>query len=256
MKQERVQFENNNSEVLQGMLRVPERGGSGVPAVILCHGFRANKDREIMFSLWDMISRQGFACLRFDFSCHGESQGDFRRFTITQAVKDLKAAFNLMDRREETDSKRIGIVGYAFGGLVSVLFSAEHNKVKSLVSINSKYSTEQLISSYFSDYQQKEWKEKGYIRFHDFRELGVEFLEDSRKHDVLGSVKNLGCPFMAVHGTHDSATPFESARELFNHAKEPKRLELVDNADHHFTDAEHRQQLIDAVSQQLQATMR
>ncbi|HLC98623.1 MAG TPA: alpha/beta hydrolase, partial [Candidatus Nanoarchaeia archaeon] len=73
----RVEFENNNSEILQGVLRIPDEQGV-FPAVIICHTFHDNKDNELIFSLWDDLSRAGFVCLRFDFSGRGESQGDFK----------------------------------------------------------------------------------------------------------------------------------------------------------------------------------
>jgi len=83
--------------------------------------------------------------------------------------------------------------------------------------------------------------------FHDFDELSKEILEDIEKHDVLDSVKKITCPTLFIHGTMDHTTGFESARELFNHAIEPKTLELIDEASHNFDEDTHREQLLETI---------
>ena len=242
----RVEFENNNSEMLSGVLRIPDEQGV-FPAVIICHTFHDNKDNELIFSLWDDLSRAGFVCLRFDFSGRGESQGDFKDLTISQEINDLKAAFNFLDRHEQVDSDRIGILGHSMGGIDAILFAAKHKKTASIAALSTRSDTKEFIDSYFDDYQQKLWKQRGYVQMHNKSEISADFLRDAEKHSITEEIKKIECPILMVHGTDETRVPFEDARELFNHAKEQKKLELIEGADHHFTAGAHRQELLDAV---------
>lgn len=255
MIQKRVEFENQKSELLRGIIRVPDEKGK-FPAVILCHTFHDNKDNDLMFDLWDAISRLRFICLRFDFAGHGESQGDFRDLTISQDVKDLRAAFEFIKKLEQADTDRIAIAGHSMGGIDSIIFSADNKEVSSLAVISARSDTREFIESYFSKREQEEWKKRGYIQLYNFGEISIDFLRDAEKHDILESVKKVKCPILILHGTDDTRVPFEDARELFNHAKEPKQLELIDGADHHFSNPRHRQELVEAVTEWLAKTLR
>ncbi|MBD3313016.1 alpha/beta fold hydrolase [Candidatus Woesearchaeota archaeon] len=240
----RVEFENNKGDVLHGVLRIPDEEGQ-FPAVIICHTFHDNKDNELIFNLWDVISRAGFAVLRFDFSGRGESQGNFRDLTISQEIDDIDSAFRFMDSSEQIDSDRIGIVGHSMGGIDAVLFSSGSRKVKALVTIAARADTKEFIDSYFDKYQQDEWKRKGYVQMHNLNEISSEFLHDAENHDIIKSIKAIRCPVLIMHGTDDPRVPFQDARELFNHAPEPRQLELIDGADHRITGDSHREQLLD-----------
>lgn len=245
MIQESITFFNSNGETLHGIIRVPEGTGK-FPAVILCHGFDSNKNHELMFGLWDIISRAGFVCLRFDFTGHGESGGSFKEFTISQEVRDVRSAIEFMKKSGVVDEKRIALVGFSLGASVSLLTSVKE-KIKCVAEIAGIARLEDFIRSKFSDYQISEWKRRGYIQFHNFDELSVDVLNDIHRHDVLPSVKDIKCPLLIVHGTHDSIIPFENAREIFNHANDPKRLELIDDAEHFFPNEKHREQLYEVV---------
>ncbi|MFO8016782.1 MAG: alpha/beta fold hydrolase [Candidatus Woesearchaeota archaeon] len=245
MIQEEVSFPNSEGEMLKGVIRLPDDEGP-FPVVILCHGFASNKDHELMYNLWDAISRAGFACLRFDFTGHGESAGSFKHFTISREVRDLKSAKDFLRSSHTVDLRRLALIGHSLGGSVALL-SASELKAKGVVEIAGLARLEDFINSRFSDYQLRQWKEKGYIQLHNFEELSTEILRDIPRHDVLSAVKDLGRPVMAIHGTHDTLVPFENAREIFNHAGEQRRLELIDNADHFFREDEQRDQLIDLI---------
>lgn len=255
----RVEFENNESEMLAGILRIPDSRGDGkerLPAIIICHTFHDNKDHEFMVSLWDSLSRQGFICLRFDLSGHGESQGDYRDMTITQDVKDLRAAFDFVSNLEQTDRKRVGILGHSTGGIDAILFSAGHKEVKSIAVLSARADIQEFIDSYMDKYQQEEWKRTGRAEFYGMEEVSADFLRDAERYEILEEIKNVKCPMMIVHGTEDARVPFEDARELFNHAKEPKRIELIEGADHHFSEPGHRQELLEILGDWFSRTLR
>lgn len=253
MIQEKTTFFNSNGEPLSAIVRIPEGAGK-FPAVVLCHGFALNKDNELMFGLWDAISRAGFVCLRFDFTGHGDSKGNFRELTISQEIRDVKNAVEYLKTTNIVDEKRIAIVGHSLGASVAML-AAEEGRIKAVAEISGVARLEDFISSKFNDFQVKEWKKKGYIQLHNFDELSIDMLRDIKRHDLLSGLKKMKCPLLIIHGTDDTLVPFENAREIFNHANDPKFLELVDGADHFFRNAQDREMLYEVIVGFLQRSM-
>lgn len=253
MIQESVSFFNSNGEMLHGIVRVPEGAGK-FPAVILCHGFALNKDHELMFGLWDAISRAGFLCLRFDFTGHGESKGSFRELTISQEIRDIKNAVEFLKATNIVDEKRIAVVGHSLGASVAMLAAAQE-KICAVAEIAGIARLDDFINSKFSDFQIREWKRKGFVQFYNFDELSADLLRDIERHDILEALKKIKCPLLIVHGTDDTEIPFENAREIFNHANSPKVLELIEGADHFFRNAGHRERLYEVVLEFLHRTI-
>jgi len=244
MIQKRVEFENKRNEILNGVLRIPDEQGT-FPAVIICHTFHDNKDNEFIFNLWDVISRAGFIVLRFDFSGRGESQGNFKDLTISREIEDIQAAFDFIDKHEQVDSSKIGLIGHSMGGIDSILFASGNKKIKALVTMATRADTKEFLNSYFDKYQQDQWRQRGYIQMHNFNEISSDFLQDAEGHEVLESLKSIRCPLLVIHGTDDTRVPFEDARELFNHAPEPRQIELIEGANHRFTEDTLRDQVLD-----------
>ena len=85
--------------------------------------------------------------------------------------------------------------------------------------------------------------------------MSSDFLRDAEKYKMMEEIKNVKCPIVIVHGTEDARVPFEDARELFNHANEPKRLEIIEGADHRFTEPAHRQELLDLLQEWFRETL-
>src|SRR3989344_8614618 len=86
--QKKVFFKNKHKERLCGILHLPQKVPA--PAVIVCHVFTSSKVKKEGWC--EFLSKKGFVAMRFDFSGHGESQGDFENFTVTKCLDDTRAA--------------------------------------------------------------------------------------------------------------------------------------------------------------------
>src|SRR3989338_8213394 len=104
--QEGVFFVNNRGEKLSGTVH-----GKGAKAVILCHGFRSSKENN---AAWAEKLSDSFAVLRFDFSGHGESDGELKDITLTRLLADMSAAIGFIASR---GAKSIGLAGHSLGGI-------------------------------------------------------------------------------------------------------------------------------------------
>jgi fermentation-respiration switch protein FrsA (DUF1100 family) len=52
------------------------------------------------------------------------------------------------------------------------------------------------------------------------------------QYPSIDRIAKLGCPLLVIAGSADSIVPASQSRRLFEAALEPKRLELVEGADH------------------------
>jgi len=252
MIQERVTFENSKGHTLHGMLRIPTEDGK-FPAIIVCHGFLQNKDRVLMFDFANSLSLYRMVTLRFDFTGHGESEGDHHDITLSQMVDDIKSALDFLEKVKQVNVTYIGIVGHELGGMASLL--CDDPRIDAIVTVATRTSTEGFIKSRFSPYEIKEWKRDKVYDAHEIT-LGINFLDDLKNHDdILDSTSRKNHPMLFIHGTNDKRTPYEDARRLFYHAKKPT-LELVDGADHNFTDDVQREYIIETAADWLLRTLR
>jgi dipeptidyl aminopeptidase/acylaminoacyl peptidase len=70
---------------------------------------------------------------------------------------------------------------------------------------------------------------------------GLEKLrQDVRKYDVVKALKETRCPILIVHGSLDEIVPLSHAKVLYENAKEPKNIQIIEGGDHRLTDSSHR----------------
>lgn len=114
---------------LTAELYLPEDRADPVPAVVVLDGLGGPKDsRERDYGR--MLSREGFAVLVLDsFACRGVGdRGDLMRaFTVTEAMMlcDAFTGFSYLAERPDVDASRIGVIGFSYGGMITVLTAYE-----------------------------------------------------------------------------------------------------------------------------------
>jgi alpha-beta hydrolase superfamily lysophospholipase len=114
--EEQLTFQNSSGEILDGRLHLPTSQTS--MAAIICHGFGGNKNLIWLHNICDELAENNFAALRFDFSGHGDSEGNFGDFTIKKGVSDLRAAIETM---KEKGYETFALLGHSIGGSITIL---------------------------------------------------------------------------------------------------------------------------------------
>ncbi|TGQ63468.1 alpha/beta fold hydrolase [Mesorhizobium sp. M00.F.Ca.ET.186.01.1.1] len=133
--QERLTFQSDGLK-LSAVLHIPDthRPGERLPAFIVCHGFVGSKDESHAQIQAEMMEKFGYAALRFDFRCCGESEGERAQVRCFDQVADAKNALTFLASRPEIDAKRIGITGHSFGAAVSVYTAGVDKRVACVIS--------------------------------------------------------------------------------------------------------------------------
>ncbi len=194
------------------------------------HGLEGYKDSEKWQSIASGLSKEGYACLRFNFKGCGEgeerSEGNFEDVTLTARIKDYEAAVDFLYNLGKVNVSRLGAVGSSFGGMVAI--AATHVKMKAIAVMGTPYKLPRYDRPIIPR------KEGEYYVLPSGRRFKEKFYEDVKKYDLLQAVKRAP-PILILHGGFDEVVPLEHAYKLYEAASEPKRIEIIEEADHVFS---------------------
>jgi putative phosphoribosyl transferase len=125
-----LRFRNRRGLSLSATLLVPE-GRAKPPIVVFAHGWASSKfsprNREIAEALVEV----GIAALLFDFSGHGESEGQADTTGLLEQSEDLSDAIDFAIARGEFGA--VGLAGSSSGGAVALAVAARDERVRALV---------------------------------------------------------------------------------------------------------------------------
>ncbi|MEM2153775.1 MAG: alpha/beta hydrolase [Nitrososphaeria archaeon] len=223
-------------EKVAGMLHVPNK--IPAPTIIFCHGFTGNRieaHRLFVYAARELCNK-GFTVLRFDFRGCGESEGSYNSITISDEVKDLGSAVDFLYNRNEVLKEKIGVVGLSLGGVVSILRTAEDERIKAVCTWSSPgdlKDMESRIKNMFGEINLNRLLLKSHIDLPSGDRIGRKFIIDALKHNVLKSVSKISPrPILIVHGTNDQLVPITHAEKLYENALEPKEKYYIEGSDH------------------------
>ena len=210
--------------------------GTG-PGIVFLGGFRSDMTGTKAVFLQDWAQAQGRAFLRFDYSGHGVSSGDFLDGAIGDWFEDAMAAVLQL-----TEGPQI-LVGSSMGGWIALqLARAMPERVAGLVGIAAAPDfTEDSMWAGFDEGQRRDLLEKGRVELpSDYSPepyvITRRLIEEGRNRLVLRAPLPLPFPVRLLQGTADTDVPPAVALRLLDHATGPDiRLTLVKGADHRFS---------------------
>ncbi|NUB44126.1 alpha/beta fold hydrolase [Fertoebacter nigrum] len=208
------------------------------PAVVFLGGFRSDMQGTKALYLQDWAAAQGRAFLRFDYSGHGQSGGDFLDGAIGDWFADARAVVALVDGP-------LVLVGSSMGGWIALLLArAMPERLAGMVGVAAAPDfTEDSMWAGFDAAQRAELLTQGQVALpSDYSDapytITRRLIVDGRNHLVLRDPLELPCPVRLLQGTADVDVPPSVALRLLDHATGPDmRLTLVKGADHRFSDA-------------------
>jgi pimeloyl-ACP methyl ester carboxylesterase len=204
--------------------------------VVFLGGFKSDMTGTKAIYLRDWAETQGRAFLRFDYSGHGQSSGDFLDGAIGDWFEDARAAIKTL-----TSGPQI-LVGSSMGGWIALLLAREMpERVAGLVGIAAAPDfTEDEMWAGFTEAQKSELAAGQVALPSDYADepyiITRRLIEEGRSRLVLRSPLTLPFPTRLLQGSADTDVPPAVALRLLDHATGPDiRLTLVKGADHRFS---------------------
>jgi pimeloyl-ACP methyl ester carboxylesterase len=202
-------------------------------------------------------------CLRFDYSGHGESAGDFAEGTISRWLGEAATAFTT-----RATGPRI-VVGSSMGGWLALLLlrrlqtsdPAAAARIRGMVLIAPAVDmTKELMWDRYSDEVRRAMSEQGfYLKPSLYGPepylYTLKLIEDGRRHLFLDRGLDLPCPLRIIQGDADPDVPHEHALRTFHALRgHDIRLILVKGGDHRLSSPADIALLIDTVEGLAQAS--
>jgi hypothetical protein len=211
----------------------------GAPCIIMSHGMESSKDGDKWLVLAPVFYDAGFACLRFSYRGCGEgedkSEGEFEDSTLTGRIKDYRSAIDFIETTG-VDMSRLGAIGSSLGGMVAL--AAQDPRIRAMVTLATPAKllipTEEQLAMY---------EKEEFFELPSGKRLRTAFLRDIRQYDICKAVANISCPILIIHGSADDTVPVADAYYLYENAKEPKRLVVIQDGTHAFDEPGHVKQL-------------
>lgn len=257
---------------LEGLLQLPD-GASAAgtrPVVLLCSGFQGLKEL-IPAKLWGPLTGAGYACFAFDYRGFGTSDGERGRVLPREQVEDVRNAITLLEQQPEIDPRRIGLLGWGFGGGIVIQAGAEDPRVQAVACLNGIGDGGRAIrdSRTYADWLAMQdrlaadrvqrvltgrsqptspWE---VVPLDPTTRVGVD-------EDMYGNHERFGVddvtlqsaeayyafrpelvvdrisprPLLIVHGGRNALHPIDEARNLYTRAREPKELIEIPGGSH------------------------
>ena len=255
---------------LDGDIHFPPdlRAGERRPAVITCSGYQGMKVMQpARFAR--ALTPLGYVCLAFDYRGFGRSEGQAGRLVPQEQVEDVRAAISVLETVPEVDPGAISLIGWALGGGVVIATAADDTRVRCVVAMNAigdgerslrfmhdGDSFEDLVRRVRADRRKRavdgtselvppfdivrlDSVTQEYVDAELYPEPGfgaqvslesADFLMRFRPSEVVGRIAPR--PLLLVHGQENRLHSVDESHDLYRHAREPKRLELLEGCGH------------------------
>lgn len=219
------------------------------PGVVFCGGFRSDMAGTKAAFLRDWAQRRGQAFVRFDYSGHGSSGGDFLDGAIGDWFEDALAVVQGL-----TEGPQM-LVGSSMGGWIALLLArAVPARIAGLIGIAAApdFTEDSMWNGFTPDQRAKimatgqlalpsEYADAPYI-------ITKRLIEEGRNRLVLRTPLDLPFPVRLLQGSADVDVPQAVALRLFDHVTGPDvQLTVVKGADHRFSNPDCLALMVSAI---------
>jgi len=220
-------------------IAVRARSG-GPPGLFWLSGFNSDMKGTKALALDAWAADHSRACVRFDYSGHGESGGKFVDGTIGRWLEDSLAVFGQFCTGPQV------VIGSSMGGWIALLLAREAAKRPGLAPLAGLVLiapapdfTEELMWKTFSPEIRREIETKGqWLRPSQYGDgapypITRALIEEGRNHLLLGGSIDVGCPVRILQGGQDPDVPWQHAFRLAHRLPaDDVVLTMIQDGDH------------------------
>jgi pimeloyl-ACP methyl ester carboxylesterase len=231
---------------------------TGAPGLFWLGGFNSDMRGTKALALDSWAAEHGRACIRFDYSGHGESGGAFIDGTIGRWLEEAVEVFEQFAQGPQV------VIGSSMGGWMALLLTralasraTKRATLAGLVLIAPAPDfTEQLMWNAFSDEIREEIRTKGvWMRPSEYGDgtpypITRALIEEGRNHLLLGSAIEVGCPVRILQGAQDPDVPWQHAFALAHRLPaEDVVLTMIQDGDHRLSRPQDIARIMAAVAE-------
>ncbi|MDN2581905.1 alpha/beta hydrolase [Aquibium sp. ELW1220] len=240
--------------------RIAVRHDAGrAPGIVWLGGYRSDMSGTKAERLAGWAREHGHACVRHDYSGHGQSGGAFADGTISRWLGESLAVFDRCCEGPQI------LVGSSMGAWIALRMAQELGqrtrkdtlgRIAGMVLIAPAPDfTVELMEPTLTKTQRRDLETKGY--FEEPSQYGPEpnvytraLIEDGRRNRVLDGLIDTHCPVIILQGMKDPDVPFTHAQKLVEHLPaDDVTLTLIRDGDHRLSREEDMTLMLKAVQE-------
>jgi fermentation-respiration switch protein FrsA (DUF1100 family) len=184
------------------------------PALLYLHGSRWNLTGQLYRI--EQLHEFGFSVLAIDYRGFGRSDGGMP--SEQSVYEDARAAFAVLEQLEPDPARRY-VYGHSLGGAVAIDLAAGLSQADGALPARGL-----IVESTFTSLAD-------IARALSYEWLPVEWIM-SQKFDSVDKIARVRMPVLVVHGEADRYVPARFSRRLYEVARAPKELLLVEGGSH------------------------
>ncbi len=185
--------------------------------IIICPGFLMYKESKPFVILSERLANT-FDIITIDFRGHGSSTGLFT-FSAREYL-DLRAAVDYAT----IHYKFIGVMGFSLGGAAAINEAATNERIDSVMAVSAPTEFERIENRFIDKNVLIRMLRKFEWRMMKMRPGNI-LLDKPKPIEKVGKISPR--PIIFVHGTSDAIIDVQHSKDLFEKAKEPKRLIII-----------------------------
>jgi len=223
--------------------------GQPKQVLIFCHGFKGFKDWGPFNEIATYFAEQDIVYIKFNFSHNGTTTDDPINFGDLDAFGHNNFSIELDDLGSvidwvhtcnwligEVDLSNINLMGHSRGGGITLLKTAEENRINKVISWASPANFLKPIS----EQKRNRWQQTGIAYIYNGRTqqnmpMYYQFYEDckanAKRLNIQDAVTNMSIPLLVVHGSEDPTVLLAEAKHIKSWNTNT-HLHIIDGANH------------------------
>ncbi|MEM1509528.1 MAG: alpha/beta fold hydrolase, partial [Thermofilaceae archaeon] len=175
----------------------------------------------------------GYAALRFDFRCHGDSPLPFEEYRIRYGVEDALNAASYLKSLTRVDATRFAVVGLSMGAGIAVSLASNRDDVAALILLSGGYGLRGRPPIGM--------EKDGYFYLGALRRK-AECVREDADFSVMELAERVRAPTLVIHSVDDEVAPISRAKEFYEKLTGEKKFVEV-RGGHVFNDYHVRRQV-------------
>lgn len=185
-----------------------------VGTVLYCHGNGGNLTNVEWVA--QELAAQGLDVMIFDYRGYGRSEGSVP--TESELYADADAAYDFLTKERGVKPERLAVYGLSLGTTAAIDLASRRECGALVVEAGLSSASEMAGVA-------APWL-PAWLHW-----IGRNRFESARK------IADVKCPVLVTHGTDDNVIPVAQGRRLYDAARGPKKLMIVEGGDHWLPDS-------------------
>ena len=217
LKYEDVYFNAGDGTRLHGWFLSAQ--GRALGTILFLHGNAENISTHIMAVRW--LPARDFNVFLLDYRGYGASEG---KPTFAGVQDDVESALKMLIARPGVDARRIVVFGQSLGGAIAVYrvaHTAYRENIRALV-----------VESAFASYRDIAREKLAAFWLTWPFQYPLSWTVSDEYSPARNVARISPIPLLIIHGDQDQIVPLQNGQRLYELAREPKQLWIVQGGNH------------------------